>query len=116
MKMSRIQPRVQAIQQKYAGDQLKMNEEIQKLYKSENVSMGGGCLWNLIPLLILFPLFSVIREPLTYMLGIEGELLTKVFEVVGVDGKNAYTQIDAAARFPEFAEQLKTLGRPAGRH
>ncbi len=113
MKMSRLQPRVMEIQQKYAGDQMKINEELQKLYKSENVSMGGGCLWSFIPLLILFPLYSVIREPLTYMLGIEGETLTKIFEIVGVDGTAAYAQINAASRFPEFAEELKALGLTA---
>ena len=113
MKMSRLQPRVMAIQQKYAGDQMKINEETQKLYKSENVSMGGGCLWSLIPLFILFPLFSVIREPLTYMLGIEGDLLTKAFEIVGIDSASAYAQINAAAKFPEFAEKLQELGLTA---
>ena len=113
MKMSRIQPKVMAIQQKYAGDQMKINEETQKLYKSENVSMGGGCLWSFIPLLILFPLFSVIREPLTYMLGIEGDMLTKVLELVGIDSASAYAQINAAAKFPEFTGKLEELGLTA---
>lgn len=113
MKMSRLQPRVMAIQQKYAGDQMKINEETQKLYKSENVSMGGGCLWSIIPLFILFPLFTVIREPLTYMLGIEGDLLTKALEAVGVDAANAYAQINAASLFPGFAEKLQELGLTA---
>ena len=56
MKMSRIQPRVQALQEKYAGDQQKQNEAIQALYKEEGISMGGGCLWSFLPLFILFPL------------------------------------------------------------
>ena len=110
MKMSRIQPRVQQIQQKYAGDQVKMNEELQKLYKSENVSMGGGCLWSFIPLLILFPLISVVREPITYMLGVEEGLLPKIFEIMSIDSKDPYAQIAAASQFSEFAAQLKELG------
>ena len=110
MKMSRIQPRVMAIQQKYAGDQVKINEEIQKLYKSEKVSMGGGCLWSLIPLLILFPLYDVIREPLTYMLGIGADTMAKIFEAVGIESTEIYAQIKAAAKFPEFTEKLSELG------
>jgi YidC/Oxa1 family membrane protein insertase len=87
-----------------------MNEELQKLYKSENVSMGGGCLWSLVPLLILFPLISVVREPITYMLGVGEDLLPKIFELMNIESKDPYAQIAAASRFPEFAEQLKTLG------
>ena len=60
MKMSRLQPRIQDIQRRYAHDQQKQNEEIQKLQQEEGASMGmGGCLWSFVPLLILFPLFTV---------------------------------------------------------
>ena len=64
MKMSRIQPRIQEIQQKYANDKQKQNEAIQQLQREEGASMGcGGCLWSLVPLLILIPLLQVIRDP-----------------------------------------------------
>ena len=65
MKMSRLTPRVQELQAKYANDPQKQNEAIQALYKEENASMAGGCLWSLIPLLILLPLYAVIRQPIT---------------------------------------------------
>ena len=44
MKMSRLTPKLQALQKKYAGDQQKLNEATQALYREEGVSMGGGCL------------------------------------------------------------------------
>lgn len=62
MKMSRLSPRLQAIQKKYANDQQKQSEAIRNLYKEEGVSMGGGCLWSLLPLLILIPLYQLVRE------------------------------------------------------
>ena len=68
MKMSRLTPRLKVIQERYANDQTKQNEAIQALYKEEGVSMGGGCLWSMIPLFILIPLFTVIRQPIVYML------------------------------------------------
>ena len=68
MKMSRLTPKLQALQKKYAGDQQKLNEATQALYKEEGVSMGGGCLWSFVPLLILIPLYTVVRQPITYML------------------------------------------------
>jgi len=62
MKMSRLAPKIQAIKDKYPNDPQKQNELTQALYKEEGVSMGGGCLWSLLPLLILFPLYSLIRS------------------------------------------------------
>ena len=68
MKMSRLTPQVQALQSKYADDPQRQNQALQELYQKEGVSMGGGCLWSMIPMLILFPLFAVIRQPITYIL------------------------------------------------
>lgn len=110
MKMSRLTPKVQYIQKKYEGDQQKQSAALQELYKAEGVSMGGGCLWSLIPLLILFPLYDVIREPLTYMLGIGADTMAKIFEAVGIESTEIYAQIKAAAKFPEFTEKLSELG------
>jgi len=68
MKMSRLTPQIQYIQKKYENDQQKQAAEMQALYKKEGVSMGGGCLWSLVPLLILIPLYNVVRMPITYIL------------------------------------------------
>ena len=113
MKMSRLQPRVQDIQRRYAGDQQKQNELIQKLYQDEGASMGAGCLWSFVPLLILFPLFTVIREPITYILG-DGENAAKIVEVIkGLDPSlfNAkmatYDQVFAAQAISKYAAELK---------
>ena len=113
MKMSRIQPMVQDIQKRYAGDTQKQNELLQKLYQEEGVSMGGGCLWSMVPLFILIPLFTVIREPLTYILGETADVSAQIIEVVKslapeIFSKNAYyDQVTAAQAIPQFAEQLK---------
>ena len=67
--MTRLQPRINAIQQKYANDKQKQQEAIQQLQKEEGATMGcGGCLWSFVPLLILIPLYSVVRQPITYLL------------------------------------------------
>jgi YidC/Oxa1 family membrane protein insertase len=69
MKMSRIQPKIQAIQRKYADDQQKQSEAIRELQQQEGATMGcGSCLWALVPMLILIPLYQVIRQPIVYML------------------------------------------------
>ena len=114
MKMSRIQPLVQDIQARYANDPQKQNEMMQKLYQEEGVSMGGGCLWSMVPLFILLSLFTVIREPITYILMETAEVSQQIIDLV----KNAapemfnlknsyYDQVSAAQAIPQFAEQLK---------
>ena len=115
MKMARIQPRVQALQQKYAGDQQKQNEAIQALYKEEGVSMGGGCLWSFLPLFILFPLYAVVRQPITYMLHETAEVAAQAVAVIkeavpAAFGKNEfYNEMVAAPLLPQFAEELKGI-------
>ena len=115
MKMSRLSPRVQALQEKYAGDQQKQNEAVQALYKEEGVSMGGGCLWSFLPLFILFPLYAVVRQPITYMLHETADVAKQVVAVIkeaapAAFGKSEfYHEMIAASRIPEFAEQLKGI-------
>ena len=113
MKMSRLQPRIQTIQKKYEGDQQKQNEAIQALYKEEGVSMGGGCLWSFIPLLILFPLYTVVREPIVYMLHESADTAAQIVATLKninpdlFTGNAAYEQITAARYIPEYAEAIK---------
>ena len=114
MKMSRLQPKIQAIQKKYANDQQKQNEEIQKLQREEGASMGmGGCLWAFIPLLILIPLFTVIREPINYILSesVENtELIIETLKGLAPDkfsGNQYYHQVTAAGLISSYAEELR---------
>ena len=116
MKMSRVQPRIQDIQARYTDPQ-KQNEMLQKLYQEEGISMGGGCLWSLIPLFILIPLFTVIREPITYILGESAEVTQQIIAVVKElapdlfnSGRNSggyYDQVFAASAISQYAEQIK---------
>lgn len=117
MKMSRLQPKIQAIQKKYANDQKKQQEAIQALQKEEGASMGcGGCLWSLVPLLILIPLYAVIREPLMYLLHESAKTTEAIIEVMKEHGKelfsgtNGYDQLIAARNLPDFLEEIKEAG------
>lgn len=114
MKMSRLQPRIQEIQRKYADDKQKQNEAIQKLQQEEGASMGcGGCLWSLVPLLILIPLFTVIREPIRYLLGESPENIETILKVIGeaneglFNSARGYDQVIAAQYIPQYAAQIR---------
>ena len=122
MKMSRIQPRVQALQKKYANDQQKLSEEMQKLYKDEGVSMGGGCLWSMVPLFIMLPLYQVIRQPMVYMFHETAEVAEAVINVIKTadpslfSSNNYYDQIIAIVNVPKFLTEIQAAGITLNAH
>lgn len=73
--MSALQPEVKRIQEKYKNDKEKQNQEIQALYKENNVSCMGGCLPMLLQFPILIALYSVLRRPLTLVVGKTSEVI-----------------------------------------
>ena len=117
MKMSRLQPKIQEIQKKYANDQQKQQEAIQQLQKEEGASMGcGGCLWSLVPLMILIPLYQVIRQPMVYMLHETAENTQQIIDVIKnaasylFSDNNYYDQLTAARHLPDFLDAIKEAG------
>ena len=114
LKMSRLAPIVKAMESKYGDDKQKYQMAVQQLYKEEGVSMGGGCLWSFIPLLILLPLYYVIREPLTYMLHTSRSVSAAIVAFVRASGENLgantyYAQLAAAGKLGAYVEPLRAL-------
>ena len=102
MKMSRLQPQMQEIQRRYADDPQRQNQALQNLYKEEGVSMGGGCLWSLLPMLIILPLYTVVRQPIVYMLHESLDVAEQIIAVLqnaapeAFSANSYYHQITAA--------------------
>lgn len=116
MKMSRLTPQIQFIQKKYANDRQKQAEMTQALYKAEGVSMGGGCLWSLVPLLLLFPLYAVVRQPIVYVfhetLKTAGDIMNVIKEAMPdlISQRNSYfEQMIAAPILPQFADKIEGM-------
>lgn len=99
IQMNLIQGKVQQIQKQYANNREKMNEETQKLYAKENVNPMSGCLWSFIPLLILWPLYAIIRRPLYYMMGQTQESIQAITEALNytASGSSAYSELYMAS-------------------
>jgi YidC/Oxa1 family membrane protein insertase len=79
----KIQPEIDAINKNYAGDREKIQEETSKLYSKYKVNPMSSCLPLLLQFPIIIALYSVIRKPLTYIMGISAEAITKLGEFVG---------------------------------
>ena len=114
MKMSRITPLVQKLQDKYKDDPAKQQQEIQALYKREGTSMFGGCLWSFVPLLILIPLYQVVRQPLVHMLHLSAgdaetivKIVTEQLPELFTEKNTYYAQMIAAAHMNEYADLIQ---------
>ncbi|MGL4483480.1 MAG: YidC/Oxa1 family membrane protein insertase [Anaerovoracaceae bacterium] len=77
-KMSELQPKIKALQQKHKNDKETLNMKMAELYKEEKFNPAGGCLPMLIQMPIIFGLFSLLRNPMAYMNS--GEMLFAVHE------------------------------------
>ena len=83
IQMNMLQGKMQKLQKQYGNNPQRYNLEVQKLYEREKVNPMGGCLWSFLPLLILLPLYAIIRQPIKYMMGINsGEVLNQIAQVV----------------------------------
>lgn len=114
LKMSRLAPLAKALEAKYGDDKQKYQIALQQLYKDEGVSMSGGCLWSFIPLLILLPLYYVIREPITYMMHNSRSISAAIVAYIQAGGaelgsNSYYAQLAAAGHLGEFLEELQAL-------
>ena len=58
--MQRLQPEMKKLQNRYKDDRQKLNEEMLKFYKENNINPVGGCL----PLIIQMPVFFVLYRVL----------------------------------------------------
>lgn len=100
MRTTRLQPRLQELQKRHEGNQQKLQEETMKLYREAGVSPMSGCLWSLIPFPILIALYSVIRMPLSRMMGLAAEQIETI--------KN--TVISLGANVEAFARNYEEIG------
>lgn len=83
IQMNMLSDKMQKLQKQYGKDKERYNLEVQKLYEKEKVNPMSGCLWSFVPLLILLPLYAIIRQPLKYMMGVNSQdLLNAVANAV----------------------------------
>ncbi|NLL63010.1 MAG: YidC/Oxa1 family membrane protein insertase [Ruminococcaceae bacterium] len=91
-KSFRTRAKIEKIRKKYAGDQAKLNEELQAFYQKEGYgSMTAGCGTLLIQMPIIMGLYGAIYKPLSYILRLDKEtvaILTEKVKELNLVGKN----------------------------
>ena len=78
IQMTMLSDKMQKLQKQYGKDKERYNQEVQKLYEKEHVNPMSGCLWSFVPLLILLPLYAIVRQPLTYLMGLTPDMVSQV--------------------------------------
>jgi YidC/Oxa1 family membrane protein insertase len=75
-RMQAIAPEVKEIQRRFKGDRIKVQQATAALYKERGVSQAG-CLTALLPILLILPMYQVVRE------GLQAADLTESLKVFG---------------------------------
>lgn len=122
-KMQELNPKMQAIRQKYAGKlkdkqgrpnleaQRKMNEEIMALYKSEGVNPAGGCL----PMLLQMPIFFAFYKILYVSVELRGA--PWIAWILDLSARDPYYILPIIMGVTQFAQQamMPATGNPSQR-
>ena len=61
-RMQRLQPKMNALREKYKKDSQKLNQEMMNLYKEEGVNPMGGCLPMVLQIPVFFALYQVLSQ------------------------------------------------------
>ena len=117
-KTTRLQPKIQKIQKKYAYNgndpkerqrmQTKMNEEMQNLYAREGHNpMNMGCGPMIFQMVFLMGIIGIIYYPLQYIIGIPiSDYTDQIAKAINFDGQ--YFQIEILQNFPKIKGTLMT--------
>lgn len=115
MKTARLGPKLKELEKKCGDDKLKYQQEMSNLYRKEGVSPTGGCLWSLLPLILLMALYYVIRQPMTYLMGLSADQIEQIKTVlvncnVDLSSTNAaYQEIVMAQHVFQNIDAIKEL-------
>ena len=95
-KNEKIQSELKQLQFKYKNEPEKLNQEMMALYKREGMSPFSGCLSSIVQIILLFSVFLLVRQPLTYMVKIDQDAINRMTQIVSSQDsntKNAYQEI-----------------------
>ena len=105
---ARLSKKQKELQEKYANNRQKLQEETSKLYEKEGVKPMGGCLTTIIPFLVIFGIFYAVAYPLTNTLHLNSEDVNNALSYINtIPGYSAsanptYQEISLLKVFPNI--------------
>lgn len=94
-KSAKVQEELKILQDKYANDPVRLNQEMMDLYKKENMSPFSGCLSSILQMIIIISIFVLVSKPLTFMLHADTNLINNYITEIqaGKEEKEPYEEI-----------------------
>lgn len=114
-KTTKIQEQLREIQEKYKGNQEKINQESIELYKRENMSPFSGCFSAIVQIILLLSVFYLVSKPLTHMKKVEPELINNYINEIksGVEvEENKEQDTDAEKQNNEAVDNQENIPQP----
>lgn len=108
----KLQNEMKQIQFKYKNDPEKLNQATIELYKREKLSPFSGCLSAIIQLVLLFSVFYMVKEPLTYVKKIDTEAINFYVNVLtenNLTQGNAYSGAYQEIAVINQADKIKEI-------
>ena len=114
IKMVEMQPRLNEIAAKYAGDKDQITDEQMKLYSQEKYSPAAGCLPMLIQIPIILGLIQVIYNPLQHLLHLSKDtiqaFIARTLQLTGLEaGFSPQIHVVEAVQDPAYYDQFMDL-------
>mgnify|MGYP000109802807 FL=1 len=109
-KSAKLNQKMQVLQFKYKNDPEKLNQEMMKMYKEENMNPFSGCLGTILQFILLISIFYMVRCPLTYMKKLDTNKISN-YEVQLQEAQKtvsaAYPEIDLI-RESDFLKEINS--------
>ncbi|MEG0339244.1 MAG: membrane protein insertase YidC, partial [Oscillospiraceae bacterium] len=120
IKMIKIQPEMNEIAAKYAGDKDKIAEKQMELYDREKYSPALGCLPMFLQIPLILGLINVIYNPLQHLMRFSAEIcnafVTKGAQILNITaeqmGAAGQLRVVELLTHPEYKEQFMSLQIP----
>lgn len=120
IKMNLVSGQLKEIQKRCGNDRDRYNREVQEFYSKNNISPMSGCGWSMLPMLVLFPLYAIIRRPMKYMMRLTDTAIASVANALGWAAKTGSEYVSGSG-YNELIlsswinrENLVTAGAAAG--
>jgi len=112
--MQELQPKINALREKYKNDPQRLNVELMKLYKQQGINPMSGCLPILLQLPILIALFNLFRTTIILrqapFLGIIHDL-SMPDRIIPLGGSHAMNLLPILMGITMFLQQRKTVAQ-----
>jgi len=105
--MNKVAPLEKEIREKYKGNKEKMSEELMKVYEKHKINPMGGCLPLLIQIPIIFAMFYIVKQPLTYIIQTPQEQLQEYTQEYL--GKEEVSENDIKANEIQIANKYELI-------